>query len=124
MGAWASDPSAPLLVYRAPARQAGIWAPGGVAITDNGTLYATTGNGDANGPEGRTEAVLALSPTLDEIDVWQPSDWLALDRGDTDIGSVPPALLPDLGLVFQSGKNGKGYLLRLCGLGRVGRVVA
>jgi outer membrane protein assembly factor BamB len=111
-------------VYTTPAREAGIWAPGGVAISDNGTLYATTGNGDANGPEGRTEAVLALSPTLDEIDVWQPSDWLALDHGDTDIGSVPPALLPDLGLVFQSGKNGKGYLLRLGGLGGVGGEVA
>src|SRR5216683_1748601 len=76
IGASTSDPNAPLLVYTTPAREAGIWAPGGVAIGDNGTLYATTGNGDANGPEGRTEAVLALSPTLDEIDVWQPSDWL------------------------------------------------
>jgi polyvinyl alcohol dehydrogenase (cytochrome) len=124
IGASASDASAPLLVYTTPARRAGMWAPGGVAITDDGTLYAATGNGDADGPEGRTEAVLALSLTLDEVDAWQPSDWLALDRSDTDVGSVPPALLPDLGLVFQSGKNGKGYLLRLGALGGVGGELA
>jgi outer membrane protein assembly factor BamB len=119
-----SDPGAPLLTYTTPARRAGMWAPGGVAIADNGTLYVTTGNGDANGPEGRTEAVLALSPTLDELDSWQPTDWQALDRRDADVGSVPPTLLPDLGLVFQSGKNGIGYLLRLGALGGVGGDVA
>ena len=124
VAASASDPNAPLLTYTTPARRAGMWAPGGVAIADDGTLYVATGNGDASGPEGRTEAVIALSPTLDEVDVWQPSDWLALDRSDTDVGSVPPALLPDLGLVFQTGKNGKGYLLRIGALGGVGGEVA
>jgi outer membrane protein assembly factor BamB len=124
VAASASDPSAPLLTYTTPARRAGMWAPGGVAIADNGTLYVATGNGDASGPEGRTEAVIALSPTLDELDAWQPTDWLALDRSDTDVGSVPPALLPDLGLVFQTGKNGQGYLLRLGALGGVGGEVA
>lgn len=124
VGASASDPSAALLVYTTPARRAGMWAPGGVAVGADGTLYAATGNGDANGPEGRTEAVVALSPTLDEVDSWQPSDWLALDRSDTDVGSVPPSLLTDLGLVFQSGKNGTGYLLRLGALGGVGGEVA
>jgi outer membrane protein assembly factor BamB len=115
-----SDPAAALLTYTTPARRAGMWAPGGVAIADDGTLYAATGNGDASGPEGRTEAVIALSPMLDELDSWQPSDWQALDRSDTDVGSVPPALLPDLGLVFQTGKNGNGYLLHVGGLGGVG----
>src|SRR5207247_5307027 len=112
VGASASDPNAPLLIYTTPARRAGMWAPGGVAITDEGTLYAATGNGDANGPEGRTEAVLALSPTLDELDAWQPTDWLALDRSDTDAGPVPPALLPAPGLVVPSGEHDQGYLLR------------
>jgi outer membrane protein assembly factor BamB len=124
VAASASDPSVPLLTYTTPARRAGMWAPGGVAIANDGTLYVATGNGDASGPEGRTEAVIALSPALDELDVWQPTDWLALDRSDTDVGSVPPALLPDLGLVFQTGKNGQGYLLRLGALGGVGGEVA
>jgi outer membrane protein assembly factor BamB len=119
-----SDPGAPLITYTTPARRAGLWAPGGVAIADDGTLFAATGNGDASGPEGRTEAVLALSPALDELDAWQPTDWLALDRSDTDVGSVPPALLPDLGLLFQTGKNGQGYLLRMGALGGVGGEVA
>jgi outer membrane protein assembly factor BamB len=120
VAASASDPTAGLLTYTTPAGRAGVWAPGGVAIGPDGTLYAATGNGDASGPEGRTEAVLALSPTLEETDSWQPTDWQALDHSDTDVGSVPPALLLDQGLVFQSGKNGKGYLLRIGGLGSVG----
>jgi outer membrane protein assembly factor BamB len=120
----ASDPNAPLLVYTTPAPGAGMWAPGGVAIADDGTLYAVTGNGEANGPDGRTEAVLGLSPTLDEVDAWQPTNWRELDRGDIDLGSVPPALLADLGLVFQSGKNGMGYVLRLGALGGVGGEIA
>lgn len=124
IAASASDPSAPLLAYTTPARRAGIWAPGGVAVGADGTLYVATGNGDANDPEGRTEAVLALSPSLEEADSWQPTDWQALDRSDTDVGSVPPALLPDAGMVFQSGKNGKGYLLRIGGLGSVGGEIA
>src|SRR5260370_36229258 len=56
VGASASDPNAPFLVYTTPARRAGIWAPGGIAITDDGTLYGAIGNGDADGPGGRTEA--------------------------------------------------------------------
>ena len=124
VAASASDPSAPLATYSTPARRAGVWAPGGVAITADGTLYVATGNGNASGPEGRTEAVLAISPGLDELDSWQPTDWQALDRGDTDVGSVPPAVLQDQGLVFQSGKNGTGYLLRMGSLGGVGGEVA
>jgi outer membrane protein assembly factor BamB len=121
VGASATDPSAPLLAYTTPAHRAGMWAPGGVGIAYDGTLYVATGNGDANTSDGRTEAVLGLSPTtLNEADSWQPSDWLALDRSDTDVGSVPPALLQDQGLVFQTGKNGKGYLLKIGGLGGVG----
>jgi outer membrane protein assembly factor BamB len=120
VGASASDPGAPLTTYTTPARRAGMWAPGGVAIGSDGTIYAATGNGDASGPEGRTEAVLALSPALQELDSWQPSDWLSLDRSDTDVGSVPPAVLLDQGLIFQTGKNGQGYLLRIGALGGVG----
>ena len=120
VAASANDPSASLFAYTTPARRAGIWAPGGVGIDGDGTLYVATGNGDANGPEGRTEAVLALSPSLEETDSWQPTNWQALDRSDTDVGSVPPALLSDLGLIFQSGKNGQGYLLQIGGLGSVG----
>jgi outer membrane protein assembly factor BamB len=124
VGASATDPNAPLVVYTTPARRAGVWASGGVAIANDGTLFVATGNGDTSAPEGRTEAVLALSPSLDELGSWQPTDWQALDRSDTDVGSVPPALIQDQGLVFQTGKNGQGYLLNLGALGGVGGEVA
>jgi outer membrane protein assembly factor BamB len=120
VAASSSDPTAALIAYTTPAGRAGMWAPGGVDIGSDGTLYAATGNGDASGPEGRTEAVLALSAALQEVDSWQPADWQALDRSDTDVGSVPPALLQDQGLIFQTGKNGQGYLLKIGGLGGVG----
>jgi outer membrane protein assembly factor BamB len=119
-----TDPSAPLLTYTTPARQAGIWAPGGVAIGKDGTVFVATGNGDASGPEGDTDAVVALSPDLAVVSTWQPADWQALDRADADVGSVPPALLQDLGLIFQSGKNGTGYLLNAGALGGVGAELA
>jgi outer membrane protein assembly factor BamB len=120
VAASASDPGAPLQTYTTPARETGIWAASGEAVADDGTIFVATGNGDARGSDGRTESVIALSPDLNELDVWQPSNWLELDRGDTDIGSVAPTLLPDLGLVFQSGKNGTGYLLQRNGLGGLG----
>jgi len=75
VAASASDPTAALIAYTTPARQAGMWAPGGIGIGNDGALYVATGNGDANGPEGRTEAVLALSVALQEVDSWQPSNW-------------------------------------------------
>src|SRR5260370_3758989 len=48
VGASASDPNAPLLVYTTPARRAGRWAPGGIDSTHYGTPYAATANCDAN----------------------------------------------------------------------------
>lgn len=120
VAASAADPGASLQTYSTPAPKAGIWTPGGVVMGTDGTVYVATGNGEANSPDGRTEAVLALSPDLNELDSWQPADWKALDQRDIDIGSVPPALLQDLGLIFQSGKNGQGYLLRIGALGGVG----
>ena len=119
-----SDPNAPLLTYTTPAPRTGIWAASGVGVAADGTLFVATGNGEANSADGRTEAVLALSPDLKELDSWQADDWQALDRSDIDIGSVSPAILQDMGLIFQSGKNGKGYVLRMGSLGGVGGELA
>jgi outer membrane protein assembly factor BamB len=120
VAASANDPNAPLITYTTPAPRTGMWQAGGLPIGADSTIFTVTGNGDADSPAGRTEAVLALSPTLNELDSWQAGDWRSLDDSDRDIGSVAPALLQDVGLIFQSGKNGKGYLLRTGALGGVG----
>jgi outer membrane protein assembly factor BamB len=63
--------------------------------------------------------VIKLSPELKQMDFFAPSDWVALNAGDVDLGSVGPTLLPG-GLVFQIGKGGVGYLLDGGKLGGIG----
>ena len=105
--------------YVNPAHEGGIWAPGGLSEEPSGDLLAATGNG-AGGGGGFAfgNSVIRLSPTLTRKGYWAPSDWAALSSSDSDVGSVEPVSLPG-GRVFQSGKNGVGYVLSP-GLGGIG----
>jgi hypothetical protein len=115
----ALDGSGPLLSYRVPSgRAAGIWAPPGPTVLPGGDLLAATGNSFSTSSFDFGNAVIRLSPELQVIDWWAPSNWLALNQGDVDLGSLSPAVLPD-GLAFVAGKEGVGYLLRLDDLGHV-----
>jgi outer membrane protein assembly factor BamB len=121
VAASASDPDAHLSMYTVESSRAGIWAAGGPTLGDAGNLYVATGDGPAISDSfGRSESVIKLSPTLDELDFWAPADWRLLDKSDIDIGSVSPTLLPDLGLIFQAGKNSYGYLIPADDLGGIG----
>ena len=103
----------------AAARQAGIWSPPGEVIDPmSGDVYTATGNQDL-GRFGQGNSVVRLSPGLELRDYWAPTDWAQLSLSDTDLGSTTPVLLP-AGLIFQSGKNGTGYLLRANDLGHIG----
>ncbi len=62
---------------------------------------------------------MRLSPDLSLQDWFAPTNWQALDNSDTDLGSMSPSLLQD-GLVFQAGKEGKGFLLHTDNLGHIG----
>jgi outer membrane protein assembly factor BamB len=116
-----TDPTADLLSYTVQTSRAGIWAPGGATLDDEGNLYLATGDGPRDAETfGKSESVIKLSPTLEELDFWAPADWRMLDRSDIDIGSVSPILLPDLGLIFQSGKNSFGYLIPAANMGGIG----
>jgi outer membrane protein assembly factor BamB len=106
--------------YQVPAsREGAIWAPSGEVFDAQGDLYVATGNTPAAAGFDFGDSVVRLSPTLRLRDWWAPTDWAQLGQRDTDIGSIGPALLTN-GLVFQSGKNGQGYLLRADHLGGVG----
>jgi outer membrane protein assembly factor BamB len=59
---------------------------------------------------------MRLSPDLALADWFTPSNWQELNLGDVDLGSMGPALLQG-GLIFQAGKEGKGYLLQADNLG-------
>jgi hypothetical protein len=112
-----------LRTYANPAAQAGIWAPGGISEGPSGALLVATGNGGGGGssPFQYSNSVLRLSPTLGREAFWAPTDWLRLSGTDTDVGSVAPVPVPG-GMVFQSGKNGTGYLLSAA-LGGIGAEV-
>ncbi len=93
----------------------GIWGPGGESIDGTGSVYAASGNGC--GSYEYQESVLKLDPTARLVANWAPPDWASLDSTDTDLGSVTPTVLGATGLLFQAGKNGKGYVLDSNALG-------
>ena len=121
VGALASGPGS-LVSYALPAgHEGGIWAPSGSAVDGSGNVYVTTGNttcGSTCNPFDFGETVLKLSPTLGLVDWWAPTNWPSLNAGDTDVGSVGPALLPN-NRIFQVGKGGTGYILNTTGMGHI-----
>jgi outer membrane protein assembly factor BamB len=99
--------------------QGGFWAPPGPAVASDGSLYLASGNSSSESRFDYGNAVVRLSPDLQLLDYWAPSDWLELNASDGDLGSTSPVLLPD-DRVFQVGKDGIGYLLNATDLGGIG----
>ncbi|HEY7346881.1 MAG TPA: PQQ-binding-like beta-propeller repeat protein [Ktedonobacterales bacterium] len=116
-----TDGTGNLLVYQVPTpREAGIWAPPGPVIDDQGNLYVSVGNGEVTrGNWDHSDSVLKLSPTLKLLDAFAPTSWPSDNASDADLGSMSPVLLPG-GLIYADGKLGQGYLLRADHLGGVG----
>lgn len=111
----------------------GVWAPGGVA-SDGISLFIATGNTFDTTDWADGEAVIRLSPDLQEPtdpdDYFTPADWRDLDAQDSDLGGIAPLLidLPDgdglRPVVLAIGKNGKAYLLDRGHLGGIGGELA
>jgi outer membrane protein assembly factor BamB len=119
-----ADGSGDLLSYEvAAAKRAGIWAPSGPAVDASGALFVATGNSNATSSPDEGDSVIKLSPTLQRLDTFTPSDWAAHNARDLDLGSVGPALLEG-GLLFQIGKPGIAYLLSAAHLGGIGGELA
>lgn len=110
------------LSYHVPTtREAGIWTPPG-AVVDGDRLLVSVGNGESTSGYDDSDSVLALSPTLQRVDLFAPSTWADDNRRDLDLGSSNPVLLGDFVLIV--GKRGTGYVLRRSALGGVGGQVA
>jgi outer membrane protein assembly factor BamB len=123
VGALASGPGS-IISFSLPNGPAmgGIWTAGGLAVDGSGNIFATTGNtscGSNCNPFDYGESVLKLSPTLSLLDFWAPTNYASLNSGDTDVGSVAPALIPGTSLIFQVGKAGDGYLIHQSGMGGI-----
>ena len=103
-----------------------IWAGGNAPAVDAaGDVFVATGNGNGNSTSDPEygDSVVKLNASAAPLDWWAPPDWQSLDSSDSDLGSSMPTLLPG-GFVFQSGKDGNGYLLNGAGLGHVSSAVA
>lgn len=116
-----TDGQGPLLVYRVPTpREGGIWATPGPGIDAAGNVYVSVGNGEiTQGDWDHSDSVLKLSPTLQLVDAFAPTNWAEENAGDADLGSQGVVLLPG-NLIFIAGKGGKGYTLHMDALGGVG----
>jgi outer membrane protein assembly factor BamB len=106
-----ADGTGALVSYQVPTGSGGaIWAPSGVVVDSSGFLYVATGNGFSQTTYDHGDSVIKLSPALQEVSYWAPSNWPQLNRADLDIGSVGPALVGP-NTLFQAGKAGVGYPL-------------
>jgi hypothetical protein len=112
----------------------GIWGHSGVA-SDGTNMFVITGNtftspGD---PWSGGEAIVRLQAgpvfTGNPTDFWAPTNWQALDGGDTDLGGCSAILIDVPGatpsqLVLALGKDGNAYLVNRNNLGGVAAPVA
>jgi concanavalin A-like lectin/glucanase superfamily protein/uncharacterized protein DUF2341 len=106
----------------------GIWGHGGVA-SDGTNMFVITGNTfNTGGTWGGGEAIIRLQagPVFsgNPTDYWAPTNWLALDNGDTDLGGCGAVLIDVPGatpsqLVLALGKDGNAYLLNRNDLGGI-----
>jgi PQQ-like domain len=93
-----------------------IWGrAGGVVDPSTGDILLATGNGPFNGSTDWGDSVIELSPTLQPLGHWTPTNQQHLNASDTDVGSTAPALLPG-GFAVQGGKEGILSLLKLSAL--------
>jgi hypothetical protein len=118
--------SGALATYKVPtAREGAIWAPAGVTVDSSGDVYVATGNGSASQGQAfdHGDAVIKLSPQLQELSYFAPSNWAQDNSDDGDLGSTPPVLLGN-GQLFEVGKEQTAYLLNASSLGGIGGQLA
>ncbi len=123
-----------LASWQTRATGGGIWAQGGIA-GDGTELYVTTGNTMGASMWSDGEAIIALRPGLahsfDRKNYFTPSNWLALDNSDEDLGgtealpfNVPVAGGSPAKRVIAFGKDGNAYLANRTDLGGIGGALA
>jgi outer membrane protein assembly factor BamB len=115
-----------VLYYKVPsAREAGIWSPQGATIGPTGDVYFVSGNGASASTFDYSNSVIELTPDVQTVrSYFAPSNWIALNRSDTDLGSVGATVVPSAGVVVAIGKQGVAYVLKAGSLGGIGGQVA
>lgn len=100
----------------------GIWqSGGGLSVDASGNLYAITGNGGGTpSANNLCLAVVKLSPTLNLIDWYAPSDYDTLNSNDWDMSTGRPMLIPGTSLLVFGAKDFNVYSLNTGCLGNIG----
>jgi len=104
--------------------QVGIWMAGqGISVGEDGNLYAVTGNGESNPDNtslvaGRGESLIKLSPQLELLDWYMPSNYTYLDQNDLDYGSDGALIIPNSSLTISGSKEGISYVIDYNSMGR------
>ena len=97
-----------------------IWMGGAGPVADaNGNLYVITGDdigSTAPSSDSFPDAILKLSPSLQMLDYFIPSNERYLEGNDADLGSGAPILLPNNSSAFPheligGGKDGRVFVV-------------
>jgi outer membrane protein assembly factor BamB len=104
-------------------REAGIWAPAGLAASPAGGILVADGNGATaeTGTYDQSDSVLRLVNNK-IVDSFTPSTWRDDNRDDLDLGSQGPTVIGKW--VFIAGKRGTAYVLDGAHLGGIGGQVS
>ena len=102
--------------------EGGIWMSGQAPPIDSaGNLYISTGNGSSgvtpNNLVQTGQSFIKLSPTLQLLDYFTPSNAATMSAGDMDLGSAGLLLLPNTSDVLGGGKQGVLYLVNTNDMG-------
>ena len=101
--------------------EASIWHSGqGPAADDEGNIYVVTGNGSWDGVNNFSESFLKLSPKLQLLDWFTPTNHFELDKTDGDLNSSGATLIPGTHMVLGGGKEGVLYTLDTSRFGHLG----
>jgi hypothetical protein len=121
-----NDPTR-VTAWATTARRGGAWAVGGIA-SDGADAFVATGNTLGASVWGGGEAIIRFPSNLvltnGTANYWAPTNWIALDNADLDLGGSGPVVLDVPGatpskLVAAFGKDGNVYLLNRTNLGGV-----
>lgn len=100
---------------------ASIWQSGqGPAADAEGNVYVVTGNGSWDGVRNLSESFLKLTPRLELLDWFTPTNHAALDKEDADLNASGATLIPGTHMVLGGGKEGVLYTLDTDCLGHLG----
>jgi outer membrane protein assembly factor BamB len=113
------------IAYTLPTRrEAGIWAPPGPSVDNDGRLIVSVGNGASGVGDAYdfSDSILSLGTDATLLDSFSPKQWAQDNDSDRDLGSQGPALVGPW--VFIAGKAGTAYVLRRDHLGGIGGQVS